>query len=115
VVVKAYTSNRLPAQIGAVEFEQVEGVEEVTASLRRRQHVKPGEPALITADQLSVDQAGCDSEVVHLDHERELVGAVIASPGHEPDADGIPTRHKAIAVVLNFVDPVSPRWRTVGR
>jgi hypothetical protein len=50
--------NRLPAQIGAVESEQVEGVQEGDCLVAApAQHVKPGEPALITADYLSVDQA----------------------------------------------------------
>ena len=54
--------------------------------------------------------------MVHgLDHERKAVRPVIAAPGDQPDADGIPTRHKAIAVVLNLMNPVGAGRRTVGR
>jgi hypothetical protein len=54
-------------------------------------------------------------EVVHgLDHERKAVRRVVTAAGDEPDADGIPTRHKAIAVVLNLMNPIGTRGRTVG-
>jgi hypothetical protein len=55
-------------------------------------------------------------EMVHrLDHQREAVRPVIAASSDEPDADGISPRHKAIAVVLNLMNPVcAGRW-TVGR
>ena len=53
--------------------------------------------------------------MVHgLDHERKAVGPVIAAPGNQPDADGISPRHKAIAVVLNLMNPVGAGRRTVG-
>ena len=53
--------------------------------------------------------------MVHgLDHEREALRPVIAAPGDQPDADGISPRHKAIAVVLNLMNPVGAGRRTVG-
>jgi hypothetical protein len=83
---------------------------------RRRRTVEPGEPVLVAADDLPVDQAGPHLEVVHrLDHEWEPVRPVIAAPGNQPDADGISTRHKAVAVVLNLLNPVGAGRRTIGR
>jgi hypothetical protein len=72
-------------------------------SQRRRERV------LIAADDLTVDQARADFEVVPgLDHERKAVRPVIAAPGDEPDADGISGRLKAITVVLDFMNPLVP-------
>jgi hypothetical protein len=39
----------------------------------------------------------------------------LATVGDEPDADGISALHKAIAVVLNFMNPVGTGRRAVGR
>ena len=101
----------------AVEFQQVEGIEEGDRLVpAAAQDVEPGEPALVAADHLPVDQAGPHLEVVHgLDHEREAVRPVIAAPGNQPDADGIAPRHQAVAVVLDFVNPVGAGRRAVGR
>ena len=38
----------------------------------------------------------------------------MAVAGEQPDADGISSRHKPVAVVLDFVQPVSAGRRTVG-
>ena len=107
----------LPTQVGAVKFQQVKGVEErhslvVTAT----EDIEPGQPALITAHHLSVDQTGPHFEVVHgLDHQRKAIRPVVAVPGQQPDANEISTRHQPIAVVLDLVDPTGPRRRMVGR
>ena len=108
---------RLAPQVGAVQLQQVEGVEERRCLVAAAaQDVEAGEPVLVAAHHLAVDQAGPHLEVVHgLDHEREAVRPVIAAPGDQPDADGISTRHKAIAVVLNLMNPVGAGRRTVGR
>jgi len=71
---------------------------------------------VVAAHNLAVDQAGAHLEVVHgLDHEREAVRPVIAALSYQPDADGISTRHKAVAVVLNLMNPVGAGRRAVGR
>ena len=109
--------DRLAAQVGAVQLQQVEGVEEgVGLVAAAAQDVEPRQPALVAAHHLAVDQAGPHLEVVHgLDHERKAVRPVVAAPGNQPDADGIAPRHQAIAVVLDFVNPVGAGRRAVGR
>jgi hypothetical protein len=72
--------------------------------------------ALVATHDLPIYQAGPNAEVVHsLHHQREAASPVIAAPDNEPDADGISTRHKAIAVVLDLVNPVGAGRRAVGR
>ena len=109
--------NRLAAQVGAVQLQQVEGIEEgVHLVPAAAQDVEPGEPALVAAHHLPVDQAGPHLEVVHgLDHEREAVRPVVAAPGNQPDADGIAPRHQPVAVVLDLMQPVGAGRRAVGR
>jgi hypothetical protein len=71
---------RIAAQIIAVEFDQVEGVEEnaiivvpVTDAVERRYSI------LAARDRLSVDDAGARAQLGdRLDDERESVGQVIA-------------------------------------
>ena len=109
--------DRLAPQVGAVQLQQVEGIEEgVDLVAAAAQDVEPGEPALVAAHHLAVDEAGPHLEVVHgLDHEREAVRPVVAAPGNQPDADGIAPGHQPIAVVLDFVQPAGAGRRTVGR
>ena len=66
---------------------QEEGVHFVTTPA---ENVEPGEPALIAASHLAVDQAGPHLEVVHgLNHERIALRPVVAAACDQADADGI--------------------------
>ena len=107
----------LSAQVLTVKFQQIKGVQErLGLILTAAEDIKPGQPTLITAHHLAVDQTGPHLQVVHgFDHQREAVGPVITSPGDKPDADCISTRHQPVAVVLDLVNPTGPRRRMVGR
>ena len=109
--------NWLAAQILAVEFEEIEGEEEgVRLVATAAQDVEPGQPALVAADDLAVDQAGADLEVVHgLDDERKAARPIVAAPRDQPDADRTAPGHEPETVVLDLVDPVRARRRAVGR
>jgi hypothetical protein len=108
---------RLAPQIRAVQLQQVEGVEKrLRLVASAAENVEPGESVLVAAHHLSVDQAGAHCEVVHsLGDQRKASRPVVAAPGNQPDADGISARHKAIAVVLNLMNPVGAGRRAVGR
>ena len=80
------------------------------------QDVEPGQPALVAADDLAVDQAGAHLEVVHgLDDERKAARPIVAAPRDQPDADRTAPGHEPETVVLDLVDPVRARRRAVGR
>ena len=79
------------------------------------EHLEGGHASLVTANNLTIDEARVHLEVVQgLDNERETVRPVIASPGQQPDAHGVPTSHQAIAIVLDLVNPVRTRRRLVS-
>jgi hypothetical protein len=71
--------------------------------------------SLVAARDLAVDQAGPHLQVVHRLHDqREAHRPVVAAPGDQPEADGISPRHKAIAVVLDLVNPVGAGRQAIG-
>ena len=77
--------------------------------------IEAGQPVLVTADDLAIDQAGSHAQVADgLDHEREPLRPIVAPTGDKPDADRIAPRHKAVAVVLDLMNPVGAGRRTVG-
>jgi hypothetical protein len=100
-------------QVIAVEFDQVEGVEEnaiivvpVTDAVERRY------PVLAARDRLSVDDAGLRAQLGHcLDDERKAIGQVIARPAVELHPFAVLARDDAEAVVLDFVQPLLARGR----
>src|ERR1700724_2576748 len=107
---------RIAAQIIAVEFDQVKGVEEnaiivvpVTDAVERRY------PILAARDRLSVDDAGPGAQLGdRLDDERESVGQVIAWPAIELHPFAVLARDDAEAVMLDFVQPLLARRRLSG-
>ena len=73
------------------------------------------EPIVIAGDRLAIDQAGTRLEPVHgLDDERIARCPIVPVPRQQSYADGIPARHQAIAVMLDFVNPVRAARRSVG-
>jgi hypothetical protein len=53
--------------------------------------------------------------VVHgFHHQRETGGPIIPLTGNQPDAHGIAARHEAVAIMFDFVNPVSAGWGLVG-
>jgi hypothetical protein len=104
---------RMAAQIIAVEFDQVEGVEEnaiivvpVTDAVERRY------PILAARDRLSVDDAGPGAQLGdRLDDERKSVGQVIARPAIELHPFAVLAGDDPKAVVLDFVQPLLARRR----
>src|ERR1700730_15140226 len=110
---------RIVAQIIAVEFDQVEGVEEnaiivvpVTDAVERRY------PILAARDRLSVDDAGPGAQLGdRLDDEGKSVGQVIARPAIELQPFSVLAGDDPKAVVLDFMQPLLARrrLRVMGR
>src|ERR1700730_1435428 len=104
---------RIAAQIIAVEFDQVKGVEEnaiivvpVTDAVERRY------PILAARDCLSVDDAGPGAQLGDpLDDERKSVGQVIAWPTVQLHPLAVLAGNDPEAVVLDFVQPLLARRR----
>ena len=108
--------DRLPAQVVAVQLQQVEGVEERLRLVPAvAEQLEGGQPPLVAAHHLAVDQAGPHLEVVHgLDHQRVALRPVVAPAGDQPDAHGVAPGHQPEAVVLDLVNPVGAGRGLVG-
>ena len=73
----------------AVQLQEVEGVEESLRLVPPMAQKLGGQPTLVTAHHLAVDQARPHLEVVHgLDHERVALRPVMASSSDQSDAHG---------------------------
>ena len=107
---------RLGPQVLAVQFEEVEGVEEdMLAGRLAPQPLEHREPIVIAGDRLAIDQAGTHLEPVNgLDDERIARSPVVPIAGQQADAGWVSARHQAIAVMLDLVNPVRPGRSAVG-
>ena len=109
---------RVAPQIVAVEFDQVEGIEEharvvalVPDAVERR------DPVVTTGDRLAVDDAGPRMQCgERLDDEREAVGQVITRPTVEFHPLAVLAGNHAKSVVLDLMQPhlAGRRMRSVG-
>jgi len=79
------------------------------------QPLEHGESIRVTGHGLAVEQAGACLEPVHgLYNQRIPLRPVVSVAGEQPDADRGPPRHQAIAVMLDFVNPVRAGRRSAG-
>jgi hypothetical protein len=75
-------------------------------------------PTLVAAHRLAVNQAAAHLQLVHSpDNERVTGGPVMPVAGQQPDANrqGIASGHQPIAVMLDFMNPIRPGWRSLAR
>jgi hypothetical protein len=98
---------RIAAQVVAVQFDQIEGVEEHAGVIAPVTDAVEGCHAVVIAgDRFAVDDAGPRAQPRQgLDNERETVGQIIAGAAVEPHAVAILARNDAEAVVLDLVHP----------
>ena len=101
----------------AVQLQQVEGVQERLGLVpSMAQKLERSHSLLVTAHHLAVDHAGPHLEVVHGFHDKRVAARpVVPSAGDQPDAHRVAPGHEPVAVVLDLVDPIGARGRTVGR
>ena len=113
VLVKAYTVatlaqdagqcrladlDRLPAHVGAVQLQQVEGEEECPASCRR----------LRSVEKIARPRSSQHTTSPSIRQDRTLKWFTAST------MSGKPPDHQTIEVVLDLVNPVGPRRRLVG-
>jgi hypothetical protein len=107
---------RLAPQVVAVQFDQVEGVEEdarVVASVADA--IEARHAVVAATHRLAVDDAGARAQADEgLDDQREAVGQVVAGTAVEAKASAILARDDAEAVVLDLVQPVLAGGRCLG-
>src|SRR5215475_12591965 len=107
--------DRVPAQIDAVELEQVEGEQEdagVRASIPET--IERWQPVLTAGHCLAVEQEGADLERRGgVEDLRISLRPVVAVSGEQPDTGRIPPDHHAEAVI-DLVNPARARRRALG-
>ena len=112
---------RLPAQILAIEVQEIEGKEHEPVRRRvdrRSKGIEVGEAVLVLDDHLAIDQGRFAGQPgASIDH--PLIGRrpVIAVPGEGADLAAIDDDQGAIAIIFDLVNPALPgrRLRDEGR
>src|SRR5262245_6150312 len=107
---------RIAPQVVAVQFDQVEGVQEravITAAVANE--VERGNAVVIAGDSFAVDDAGARTQACQrLDDQRETMGEVIAGAAVEPHLRAILAGTDAKAVVLDLVQPLAAGRQLIG-
>jgi hypothetical protein len=100
---------RIAPQVVAVQFDQVEGVEEYAlVSALVTDEIERSNAVVIAGDSLAIDDAGARAQACQgLDDQREAVGEVVARTAVEPHLRASLAGNDAEAVMLDFVQPLA--------
>src|SRR5262249_20515932 len=107
---------RITSEVVAVQFDQVEGVEEYVAVIAPIANAVAGCDAVVVADDcLAVDDARPAAQMREGPSNRwKAPGEVIARTAVEPHPYAVLAGDDAEAVMLDFVNPQAARRRLVG-
>src|SRR5262249_30734700 len=100
---------RIAPQVVAVQFNEVEGVEEdALVSALVPDEIERGHAVVIAGDSFAVDNAGARAQACQrLNYQREAMGEVIAGTAVEPHLRASLAGNDAEAVVLDLVQPLA--------
>src|SRR6516164_7297856 len=98
-------------QVVAVQFDQVEGVQERAVIMAAvANEIERGNAVVIAGDSFAVDDAGARAQSCQrLDDQREAMGEVIARTAIEPHLRASLAGNDAKAVMLDFMQPLAAR------
>src|SRR5262245_14116559 len=107
---------RIAPQVVAVEFDEVEGVEEYSAgSAVVTDEIERGNAVVIAGDSFAVDDAGAGAQAgQRLDDQREAMGEVITRTAVEPHLRVLLAGNDAEAVMLDFMQPLAAAGQLIG-
>ena len=107
---------RIAPQVVAVQFDQVEGVEEyAVVSAVVTDEIERGNTVVIAGDGFTVDDAGARAQACQrLDDQRETTGEIVARTAVEPHPLAVLAGNDAEAIVLDLVQPLAARRQFVG-
>jgi hypothetical protein len=105
--------DRRPAQILAVQFNQIEGAEHGSVVMPPgTEQIKDREAIGVDHDRFAVDEAGPHWQAFDgFDNPGETISEVGAIAGVKPHVLGVAARQDVKAVVLDLMDPVGTGWR----
>src|SRR5215467_2776826 len=107
---------RIAPQVIAVQFDQVEGVQERAVIMAAvANEIERGNAVVIAGDSLAVDDAGARAQACQrLDDQREAAGEVIARTAVEPHLRASLASNDPKAVMLDLVQPLAAGRELVG-
>jgi hypothetical protein len=99
---------RIAPQVVAVQFDQVESIEEdAVVSAVVTDEIERGNAVVIAGDRLAIDDAGARAEASQrLDGQREATGEVVGT-AVEPHLRALLAGNDSEAVVLDLVHPLA--------
>src|SRR5262249_53857182 len=100
---------RIAPQVVAVQFNEVEGVEEYAlVSALVPDETERGHAVVIAGDSFAVDDAGARAQACQrLDDQREAASEVVARTAIEPHPLAVLAGNDAKAIVLDLVQPLA--------
>src|SRR4029453_3767171 len=100
----------------AVQFDQVEGVQERAVIMAAvANEIERGNAVVITGDSFAVDDAGARAQAGQcLDYQREAMGEVVAGTAVQPHLRASLPGNYAKPVVLYLVEPLAAGRQFVG-
>ena len=98
---------RITPQIGAVQLDEVEGVQKRAVIMAAvADEIERGNAVVIAGDRFAVDDSGARAQArQRLDDQRKASGEVIAWTAVEPHLRASLAGNDSEAVVLDFVNP----------
>jgi len=99
--------DRPPAQILAVELEQVKGAMYGCRDCAvAADQIKDSEPVVIANNRFAVDQARANAKLTHRHCNKRNPGReIVSGAGDQPHAGTIPARQDPEAIMIDFVQP----------
>src|SRR5690348_1697698 len=98
--------NRLPPQVLAVEFEQIECAKDnISGVPLSADQIEHGKPLLVAGDGFAVDYAGARRQPRDRRSDQgKAIGKIVAVAAEQSNAGAVAPRHDAEAVMLDFVN-----------
>src|SRR5262249_37305041 len=110
------TSSGSRRRVVAVQFNEIEGVEEYAlVGALVTYEIERGDTVVIAGDSLAVDDAGARAQACQrLDDQREAAGEIVARTAVEPHLRASFAGNDAEAVVLNLMQPLAAGRQLIG-
>src|SRR5262245_53062871 len=107
---------RIAPQVVAVQFNEVEGVEEdALVSALVPDEIERSNAVVIAGDSFAIDDAGARAQACQcLDDQREAAGEIVAGTAIEPHPLAVLAGNDAKAIVLDLVQPLAAGRQLIG-
>ena len=107
---------RIAPQVVAVQFDEVEGIEERAVIMAAvANEIERGDAVVIAGDSFAVDNAGARAQPgERINDQREAMGEIVAGTAIEPHLRAILAGNDAEAVMFDLMQPLAAGRQLVG-